>query len=53
VDYPDSDIIVFYQTSERNELIVSRVVAAEEMDGELVFYTKDDANGVNKYPEIL
>jgi signal peptidase I len=52
VDYPNSDIIVFYKTSERNELIVSRIVAVEEVDGELVFFTKDDANGVNKYPAV-
>jgi len=52
VDYPNSDIIVFYKTSERHELIVSRIVAVEEVDGKLVFFTKDDANEVNKYPAM-
>jgi hypothetical protein len=52
VDYPDSDIIVYFRTSERKELLVSRIVTAEEIDGKLVFYTKGDANGVNMYPEM-
>jgi signal peptidase I len=50
-NYPNSDIIVYYKTSERNELIVSRIVAVEEVNGKLVFYTKGDANGANKYPD--
>ena len=52
VYYPDSDIIVYFRTSERKELLVSRIVTAEEIDGKLVFYTKGDANGVNMYPEM-
>ena len=51
-DYPNSDIIAYYRTSEHNELIVSRIVAVEEVDGKLVFYTKGDANGGNKYPDV-
>jgi len=49
-DYPDSDIIVFHKPSNPDELIVHRIVAKEERDGILYFYTKGDGNGVNKWP---
>jgi signal peptidase I len=49
-DYPNSDIIVFHKPSDPEELIVHRIVAKEERDGALYFYTKGDGNGVNKWP---
>jgi signal peptidase I len=50
VNYPDSDIIVFHKPEDPNELIVHRIVAVEERDGILYFYTKGDGNGFNKWP---
>jgi signal peptidase I len=50
VDYPDSDIIVFHKPSNPDELIVHRIVAKEEREGILYFYTKGDGNGFNKWP---
>jgi len=49
-DYPNSDIIVFHKPSDPAELIVHRIVAKEERDGALYFYTKGDGNGVNRWP---
>jgi signal peptidase I len=49
-DYPNSDIIVFHRPGDPDELIVHRIVAKEERDGALYFYTKGDGNGVNKWP---
>jgi signal peptidase I len=49
-DYPNSDIIVFHRPGDPDELIVHRIVAKEERDGTLYFYTKGDGNGVNKWP---
>jgi signal peptidase I len=49
-DYPNSDIIVFHKPGDPEELIVHRIVAKEERDGILYFYTKGDGNGVNKWP---
>jgi signal peptidase I len=49
-DYPNSDIIVFHKPGDPEELIVHRIVAKEERDGILHFYTKGDGNGVNKWP---
>jgi signal peptidase I len=49
-DYPNSDIIVFHKPSYPDELIVHRIVAKEERDGAVYFYTKGDGNGVNKWP---
>ena len=51
-DYPNSDIIVFYRSSNLDELIVSRIVAKEETNGKLSFRTKGDSNGPNKYPNL-
>jgi signal peptidase I len=51
-NYPDSDIIVFHRPSNPDELIVHRIVAKEERDGILYFYTKGDGNGFNKWPSI-
>lgn len=49
-DYPNSDIIVFHKPGDPEELIVHRIVAKEERDSILYFYTKGDGNGVNKWP---
>ena len=49
-DYPNSDIIVFHKPSDTSELIVHRIVAKEERNGTLYFYTKGDGNGFNKWP---
>jgi signal peptidase I len=49
-DYPDSDIIIFHKPSDPDELIVHRIVAVEERNGVLYFYTKGDGNGYNKWP---
>jgi len=49
-DYPNSDIIVFHKPSDPEELIVHRIVAEEERDDVLYFYTKGDGNGANKWP---
>jgi signal peptidase I len=50
-NYPDSDIIVFHKPSNPDELIVHRIVAKEERDGILYFYTKGDGNGFNKWSD--
>ena len=50
-DYPNSDIIAFHKPSNPTEIIVHRIVAEEERDGTLYFYTKGDGNGFNKYPD--
>ncbi|TRO48640.1 hypothetical protein E2P60_00665 [Candidatus Bathyarchaeota archaeon] len=49
-DYPNSDIIVFYKSNQTDELIVHRIVTAEDRNGVLYFYTKGDGNGYNKWP---
>jgi len=49
-DYPNSDIIVFHQPGNLDELIVHRIVSAEEVNGVLYFRTKGDGNGFNKWP---
>lgn len=51
-DYPNSDIIVFHQPGNPDELIVHRIVSAEEVNGVLYFRTKGDGNGFNKWPNI-
>jgi len=51
-DYPNSDIIVYHKPTDRDELIVHRIVAKEERDGVLYFSTKGDGNGVNKWPNM-
>jgi signal peptidase I len=52
VAYPNSDIIAFHKPGNPTEIIVHRIVGAEERDGTLFFYTKGDGNGANKYPDI-
>ena len=49
-DYPNSDIIVFHEPGKPDELIVHRIVTAEEVNGVLYFRTKGDGNGFNKWP---
>jgi len=48
-DYPNSDIIVFHKPGAPDSLVAHRIVAEEEINGTICFYTKGDANGV-KYP---
>jgi signal peptidase I len=50
-NYPNSDIIV-YHTYDRGD-IVHRIVAKEEVNGTLYFYTKGDANPINMWPAAL
>jgi len=49
-DYPNSDIIVFHEPGDPNDLIVHRIVAVEEVDGALSFRTKGDGNSFTKWP---
>jgi signal peptidase I len=49
-NYPNSDIIVFHKPDNPDELIVHRIVAEEEKNGAIYFYTKGDGNGINKWP---
>lgn len=49
-DYPNSDIIVFHQPQNPDELIVHRIVSAEETDGVIYFRTKGDGNSFDKWP---
>ena len=44
--YPNSDIIVFHEPGNPNELIVHRIVWKYEEDGVYYFRTKGDGNGV-------
>ncbi|MBN1244159.1 hypothetical protein JXA31_01035 [Candidatus Bathyarchaeota archaeon] len=50
-NYPDSDIIVFHKPSDPDELIVHRIVAVDEINGELYFRTKGDGNSQSRWPE--
>jgi hypothetical protein len=51
-DYPNSDVIIFQKPSDINELIVHRIVEANEIDGVLYFRTKGDGNSPIKWPAI-
>ena len=51
-DYPNSDIIVFQRPDFPDELIVHRIVAAEEINGTLYFRTKGDGNPYTRWPGI-
>jgi signal peptidase I len=42
--YPNSDIIVFHQPNNPDELIVHRIVNNITIDGKLYFFTKGDGN---------
>lgn len=50
-DYPNSDIIVFHEPRNTNELIVHRIVAVNEVNGTLYFRTKGDGNSATKWPD--
>ncbi len=52
-DYPNSDVIVYHNPQKPNELIVHRIAAPTQVDGELAFYTKGDGNGWNKWPDPI
>ena len=53
-DYPNSDIIVFHQPTDPDELIVHRIAAkGVAEDGTIYFYTKGDGNPVNKWPNAI
>jgi len=54
-NYPNSDIIVYHNPqypTNPNDLIVHRIVAREEINGTLYFYTKGDGNSNIKWPNI-
>ena len=51
INYPDSDIIVYYSPS-GDSFFISRIVAKEENNGTLVYRTKGDSNMVTKYPDV-
>lgn len=50
-NYPNSDIIMFHNPDNPDQLIVHRIVAKTEINGTTCFYTKADANGA-KYPAV-
>jgi signal peptidase I len=50
-NYPNSDIIMFHNPNNHDQLIVHRIVAKTEINGTTCFYTKADANGA-KYPAV-
>ena len=50
-NYPDSDIIVFHEPDDPDDLIVHRIVAVDEIDGKLYFRTKGDGNSHVKWPD--
>jgi signal peptidase I len=50
-NYPYSDIIVFHQATNPDDLIVHRIAAVDEINGTLYFHTKGDGNSVVKWPE--
>jgi signal peptidase I len=49
-NYPNSDIIVFTDPYNSNELIVHRIIGKTEVNGVTYFATKGDGNG-NKWPQ--
>ncbi len=51
-NYPYSDIIVFHNPRNPDELIVHRIVSAEDINGTLYFRTKGDGNSFDKWPSI-
>jgi signal peptidase I len=50
-NYPDSDIIMFHNPDNPDQLIVHRIVAKTEINGTTCFYTKADASDT-KYPAV-
>jgi len=51
VDYPNSDIIVFHEPGDPEDILVSRIVAVNEIEGKLYFRTKGDGNSRTKWPD--
>jgi hypothetical protein len=53
--YPNSDILVFhspkFDSSQNDELIITRVVARQERNGTIYFRTKTDGEGFHNWPE--
>ncbi len=49
-DYPDSDIIVYHNPTNPDELIVHRIVNKTRINGTLYFSTEGDGNGAQKWP---
>ena len=56
VAYPNSDILVFHypkqDSYQKDDLVITRVVAKEERNGITYFQTKGDGQGLHKWPEI-
>jgi signal peptidase I len=50
-DYPNSDIIVYHNPTNPDELIVHRIVAVTEENGTFYFSTEGDGNGAKKWPD--
>jgi signal peptidase I len=50
-NYPHSDIIVFHEPRDPEDLIVHRIVAVDEINGTLYFRTKGDGNSPVKWPD--
>jgi signal peptidase I len=51
-NYPYSDIIVFHNPINPDELIVHRIVSAQDINGTIYFRTKGDGNSFDKWPTI-
>lgn len=51
--YPNSDVIVFHNPDNPNELIVHRIVAEEEINGTYYFETKGDGNSLYRWPAAI
>jgi hypothetical protein len=52
-DYPNSDIIVFHNPGNPDELIVHRIVAETTINGKVYFFTKGDGNPPVTWPNPL
>jgi signal peptidase I len=50
-EYPNSDIIVFHEPGNPEDLIVHRIVAVDEINDTLYFRTKGDGNSHIKWPD--
>jgi signal peptidase I len=50
-NFPNSDIIVFHEPDDPDDLIVHRIVAVDEINGTLYFRTKGDGNSPTKWPD--
>ena len=49
-NYPYSDIIVYHNPTDPQELIVHRIVSKNEENGTISFSTEGDGNGIIKWP---